>query len=79
VVVADLDGDGAARTAGELEAPPGTALGLAADVSSEAGNVALIRAAEDAFGPIDLFFANAGVGIGRTSTRRSRCGRRRSP
>ena len=40
------------------------AAGIIADVSSEAGNVALIRAAEDAFGPIDLFFANAGVAIG---------------
>jgi NAD(P)-dependent dehydrogenase (short-subunit alcohol dehydrogenase family) len=35
-----------------------------ADVGTEAGNIALIRAAEDAFGPIDLFFANAGVGYG---------------
>lgn len=37
------------------------AAGVVADVSSESGNVALIRAAEDAFGPIDLFFANAGI------------------
>ena len=37
------------------------AAGVVADVSSEAGNIALIRAAEDAFGPIDLFFANAGI------------------
>jgi NAD(P)-dependent dehydrogenase (short-subunit alcohol dehydrogenase family) len=35
-----------------------------ADVSSEAGNVALIDAARQAFGPIDLFFANAGLAIG---------------
>ncbi len=37
------------------------AAGVVADVSSEAGNVDLIRAAEEAFGPIDLFFANAGI------------------
>jgi NAD(P)-dependent dehydrogenase (short-subunit alcohol dehydrogenase family) len=37
---------------------------IVADVGTEAGNVALIRAAEEAFGPIDLFFANAGVGFG---------------
>ena len=40
------------------------AVGVTADVSTEAGNVALIDAAERALGPIDLFFANAGVGIG---------------
>ena len=38
--------------------------GLTADISSEAGNVALIEQAEAAFGPIDLFFANAGIGGG---------------
>lgn len=66
VVVADLDAAGAAATAADLEAQrPGSALGLGADVGSEDGNVALIRAAEEAFGPIDLFFANAGVGIGQ--------------
>jgi NAD(P)-dependent dehydrogenase (short-subunit alcohol dehydrogenase family) len=65
VVVADLDGTGAADTAAALEAQrPGSALGLAADVGTEEGNVELIRAAEEAVGPIDLFFANAGVGIG---------------
>jgi NAD(P)-dependent dehydrogenase (short-subunit alcohol dehydrogenase family) len=65
VVAADLDGAGAERTAAGLEAErPGSALGLAADVGSEAGNVALIDAAEARFGPIDLFFANAGVALG---------------
>lgn len=66
VVVADLDAAGAAATAADLEAQrPGSALGVGADVGTEDGNVALIRAAEEAFGPIDLFFANAGVGIGQ--------------
>ncbi len=65
VVAADLDGAGAASTAAALEARrPASALGVAADVGTEAGNVELIRAAEEAVGPIDLFFANAGVGIG---------------
>jgi NAD(P)-dependent dehydrogenase (short-subunit alcohol dehydrogenase family) len=40
------------------------AVGLTADVSSEGGNVALIEQAEAAFGPIDLYFANAGIGGG---------------
>jgi NAD(P)-dependent dehydrogenase (short-subunit alcohol dehydrogenase family) len=48
------------ETVGPLE----RAVGVRADVSTEAGNVALIEAAEDAFGPIDLFFANAGIGGG---------------
>jgi len=38
--------------------------GITGDVSTEQGNVALIDAATAAFGPIDLFFANAGVGSG---------------
>jgi NAD(P)-dependent dehydrogenase (short-subunit alcohol dehydrogenase family) len=65
VVAADLNGAGAQRTAEELNAVrDGSALGVAADVGTEAGNVALIGAADDAFGQIDLFFANAGVGTG---------------
>ena len=60
VVAADvLDVD---DTVNEL---PGS-VGVIADVSTEAGNVALIEAAEAAFGPVDLFFANAGIGGGTT-------------
>jgi len=44
---------------------PGS-IGVIADVSTEAGNLALIEAAEAAFGPVDLFFANAGIGGGTT-------------
>jgi NAD(P)-dependent dehydrogenase (short-subunit alcohol dehydrogenase family) len=65
VVAADLDEDGARRTAEALLAiRPDSAIGIGADVGSEAGNVALIQAADDHFGQIDLFFANAGVGVG---------------
>ena len=54
---------------------PGSALGVGADIGTEAGNVALIEAADDRFGQIDLFFANAGVGIGAAcSTLRRRSG-----
>ena len=60
VVVADLDADGAAAVASGLD---GRALGVGADVSSEADLERLIEAAELAFGPIGLFCANAGVGV----------------
>jgi NAD(P)-dependent dehydrogenase (short-subunit alcohol dehydrogenase family) len=65
VVLADLDGEGTRRRAATLEAArPGSALGVAADIGTEQGNIDLIAAAEAAFGPIDLFFANAGIGGG---------------
>ena len=34
------------------------------DVASEADNQALVERAEAAFGPVDLFCANAGIGLG---------------
>ncbi|HEY3484514.1 MAG TPA: SDR family oxidoreductase [Ilumatobacteraceae bacterium] len=58
VVVADRDGLSEVR-----DSLPGS-VEVVADVGTEAGNVHLIEAAEEAFGPIDLFFANAGVGFG---------------
>jgi NAD(P)-dependent dehydrogenase (short-subunit alcohol dehydrogenase family) len=62
VVVADvLDPDGVASGL------PG-AVAVVADISTERGNVELIDTAEAAFGPIDLFFANAGVAIGTDLT-----------
>jgi NAD(P)-dependent dehydrogenase (short-subunit alcohol dehydrogenase family) len=39
-------------------------LAFDADMSKQADIVALIDAAEQAFGPVDLYFANAGVGTG---------------
>ncbi|HET9547873.1 MAG TPA: SDR family oxidoreductase [Desertimonas sp.] len=58
VVVADILDP--AEVVGELEG----AIGIVADVSTQLGNVALIDAAEATFGPVDLFFANAGVAVG---------------
>ncbi|WP_040492845.1 SDR family oxidoreductase [Ilumatobacter nonamiensis] len=62
VVLADLAG--AAETATSIGGD--RVVGLVADVSSEDGNRRLIDEASAAFGPIDLFFANAGVGGGTT-------------
>jgi NAD(P)-dependent dehydrogenase (short-subunit alcohol dehydrogenase family) len=60
-VFADLDGAGAEAVAGAIG---DRALGLRCDVSSAPEVDALIDRAEDAFGPVDVFFANAGIGTG---------------
>ncbi|HEX9258825.1 MAG TPA: SDR family oxidoreductase [Acidimicrobiales bacterium] len=65
VVVADLDGHGAEAVAAELSAArPGSALGLMANVAVEAETAGIVARTEQAFGPVDLFCANAGIGAG---------------
>ncbi|HVF73939.1 MAG TPA: SDR family oxidoreductase [Acidimicrobiales bacterium] len=59
VVVADLDGDAAAKVASEVG---GRAVAL--DVSRQAEVEHLVQEAEDAYGPVDLFCSNAGIGGG---------------
>jgi NAD(P)-dependent dehydrogenase (short-subunit alcohol dehydrogenase family) len=61
VVVADLDAGGVADTVAEIEAAGHRALGVTADMSREADVVALVNRTEDTFGPVDLFFSNAGI------------------
>lgn len=58
VVLVDLDGERAAEVAAGLPTP---CLGLAADVSDEAGVERYTRVAVDRFGRIDLHHLNAGV------------------
>lgn len=60
VVVADLNGDGARAVAEEVGG-----VGVACNVGEEAEINALVAAAEDAYGPIDIFFSNAGINSGR--------------
>jgi NAD(P)-dependent dehydrogenase (short-subunit alcohol dehydrogenase family) len=60
VVVADLDGKGAAVVAKEIG---GSSTQI--NVSNEAEILALIEATERDHGPIALFCSNAGIGIGR--------------
>ena len=57
VVVNDLDADGARRVADEVGgvAAPG-------DAATDEGAAALVRAAREGLGGVDLFCANAGVG-----------------
>ena len=57
VVVADLDGERAEVVAREIGARA-----MRVDVSREAEIRTLVAGAEEAGGPIDLFFSNAGVG-----------------
>jgi NAD(P)-dependent dehydrogenase (short-subunit alcohol dehydrogenase family) len=59
VVVADLAGADAVSASLER------ATAITADVSTEAGNAALVTDARAVLGSIDLFFCNAGVGLGR--------------
>jgi NAD(P)-dependent dehydrogenase (short-subunit alcohol dehydrogenase family) len=61
VVVADLDGPGAETVAAEIG---DKASGIVCDVSSQEQVDRLLDHAEDAFGPVDVFFANAGIGAG---------------
>jgi NAD(P)-dependent dehydrogenase (short-subunit alcohol dehydrogenase family) len=59
VVVADLNGDAALAVASEFGG-----LAVSTDVSREADVVALVAKATAAYGPIDLFCSNAGIGGG---------------
>jgi len=65
VVVADLDASGAATVAARIDAQgAGSALAVTCDVAVEAEVADLVARAEDQFGPVDLFCANAGVAVG---------------
>lgn len=65
VVLADRDAANLKTVEAELNGiRPDSAHAVVADISTEAGNVALIAEARRKFGFIDLFFANAGVAMG---------------
>lgn len=65
VVVADLKSERVEAVADRLnDATPGSAVAVAGDVSRTAQIERLIAAAEESFGPVDLYVANAGVGGG---------------
>src|SRR5262245_15569233 len=57
VVVSDIDFDGARKVADEING-----LAVKTDVASEADVTTLVAEANAAYGPIDLFCSNAGVG-----------------
>jgi len=66
VAVVDLNAEAAEAVAGEIRAAGGTAIALAADVSSEPDIERVIGSAVDEFGGIDIVFNNAGI-IRRTT------------
>jgi NAD(P)-dependent dehydrogenase (short-subunit alcohol dehydrogenase family) len=61
VVLVDRDAAAAEAAAATLD---GKGLGLGVDVTDEAAVDRLARDVEDRFGPIDVFFSNAGAGAG---------------
>lgn len=62
VVVADLDAEAARAVSEAVNADhPGSTVSTGADVSDTARIEELIDLAETAFGPVDLYFANAGI------------------
>ncbi len=61
IVVADLDEEGAAAVAKEVEAAGTAALSVRCDVSVEDDVSALVGSAENRFGPVEVFCANAGI------------------
>jgi NAD(P)-dependent dehydrogenase (short-subunit alcohol dehydrogenase family) len=63
VVVADIDPDSTKRTAGEIEAAGGEAIGIPTDVAEESQVEALIAAACDRFGKLDVIWNNAGIAL----------------
>ena len=64
VLVADLDGDSAELLAAQLRERGTNAVGRAVDVADAAAVEAMVTAAEDAFGGLDLMVSNAGIGTG---------------
>ncbi|MBD0862909.1 SDR family NAD(P)-dependent oxidoreductase [Gordonia sp. zg691] len=61
VVVTDLDGD---AVTGVAESLGNSAAALSGDASDDRHIDVAVRLAESTFGPVDLYFANAGVGMG---------------
>ena len=60
VVVTDVNGEGARAVADEIGG-----LVVACNIGDEAAVNALVAESEAAYGPIDIFFSNAGINSGR--------------
>ena len=63
VVLADLDGDLAAKEAERIVLEGGTAIGIACDVADEAQVAAMVDRAVAEYGRLDMAFNNAGIQV----------------
>lgn len=61
VVVADIDVDHAKETVRQIESAGGSAIAVATDVSNEEQVQAMIAAAVDQYGRLDILFNNVGI------------------
>src|SRR5438034_520165 len=61
VVVADINGEGAEKVAGDIRAGGGDAIAVATDVSREADVRAMVAAAVDTFGALHVLHNNAAI------------------
>ena len=61
VAAADIDERAAARTALEIEAGGGTAIGIGADVSKSESAQSMVAATVERFGAPDILYNNAGI------------------
>jgi NAD(P)-dependent dehydrogenase (short-subunit alcohol dehydrogenase family) len=61
VACADIDVDAADAVAGEIVREGGTALSIRVDTTSSKAVDAMVAAALDAFGKVDVLFSNAGI------------------
>jgi 3-oxoacyl-[acyl-carrier protein] reductase len=61
VVLADIDGDGAARSADELAADGAKTLGVTVDITDEPSADAMVAAAVSQFGGVDFLVNNAAL------------------
>ncbi|MGE4427951.1 MAG: SDR family oxidoreductase [Solirubrobacteraceae bacterium] len=66
VVIADLDADATTAVARDVDAGRGVVVGVGADAGREEEIAGAIALAGERFGPVDLFCANAGIGIGES-------------
>lgn len=65
VTVSDINADAVEATAASLNSiVDGSAIGVGSDAADETALRALIKQTEAELGPVDFYFANAGVGLG---------------
>ena len=67
VVVADIDGEAAVRTAESIASTGAQSIGVRCDVTSGDEIDAMVRSAVDAFGGVDILVNNAGLARGKWS------------